>query len=208
MGVNLQKGQAVSLTKANNGNKLSKVTMGLGWDAYVWEEKRSGGFLGLGGKKTGERVKVERDVDLDASCVTMDENGTILETVYFGNLKNNNQSIVHTGDNRTGDGDGDDEQIRVDLDSLPANVKTVVFTVNAFCGVTFNDVHNSYCRLLDNNGKEIVKFPMDSSGNHTAMIMAKVVRQANGDWEFTAIGEKASGRTVRDLSESVQSIVR
>lgn len=210
MGISLSKGEGISLSKANNGNSLSRVTMGLGWDAYVWEEEKTGGFMGGifgGGKPTGKRVKVERDVDLDASCVTLDKNGRVIDTIYFGRRSGANGAILHTGDNLTGDGDGDDEQIKVALDKLSADVEHVVFTVNAFSNVNFNIVHNAFCRLCDDRDNEVVRFPLDSSGDHTAIVMAKVSRQGN-DWHFEAVGKKCNGRTVDQIKDVVQSLVR
>ncbi len=101
MTVNLQKGQKISLSK-EGGGALTRVTMGLGWDAI-----KSKGFLGFGAKT--------ESVDLDASVVMFDESNRPVDTVWFRQLKSKDGSIVHTGDNRTGAGDGDDEQINVDL---------------------------------------------------------------------------------------------
>ncbi len=143
MAISLQKGQKISLSKESGGS-LSKVIMGLGWDA-----KKSGGGLlkGLFGGGGSDAI------DLDASCILFDDNNKAVDTVYFGHLKSKDGSIVHTGDNRTGAGDGDDEQIIVDLDKVPANVKSLVFTVNSFTGQTFDSVENAYCRLVDSSSK-------------------------------------------------------
>ena len=121
MAVNLQKGQKISLEKEAGGT-LSSIVMGLGWDAV----KKSGGFFGFGGGSA--------EIDLDASCLLFDENKQVLDSVWFRQLRSRDGSITHTGDNRTGDGDGDDEQIIVNLNSVPANIKSLVFTVNSFTG--------------------------------------------------------------------------
>ncbi|MDD1641427.1 MAG: TerD family protein [Methylococcaceae bacterium] len=113
MAINLQKGQKISLSK-ESGGALSKVVMGLGWDA-----KKSGGGMLKGMFGGGS----SSSIDLDASCVLFNDQNKVVDTVYFGQLKSRDGSIVHTGDNRTGDGDGDDEQIIVDLDKIPATVK-------------------------------------------------------------------------------------
>jgi len=189
MAINLQKGQKISLSKESGGT-LSKVVMGLGWDA-----KKSGTSLlkGMFGGGGGESI------DLDASCVLFDEKNKVVDTVYFGHLKSKDGSIVHTGDNRTGDGDGDDEQIIVDLDKVPEQVKSLVFTVNSFTGQTFNSVENAYCRIVDNsNKKEIARYTLSSQGSHTAQIMAKLYRH-NGEWKMHAIGENGTGRTIENL---------
>ncbi|MDD5276106.1 MAG: TerD family protein [Methylovulum sp.] len=190
MAINLQKGQKISLSKESGGS-LSKVVMGLGWDA-----KKSGGKSLLGGMFGGGGGD---SIDLDASCVLFDDTNKAVDTVYFGHLKSKDGSIVHTGDNRTGDGDGDDEQIIVDLDKVPANVKSLVFTVNSFTGQTFDSVENAYCRLVDSGSKtEVARYTLSAQGSHTAQIMAKLYRH-NGEWKMHAIGENGTGRTIENL---------
>lgn len=186
MSVNLQKGQKISLDKEGGGG-LSKVTMGLGWDVA-----KSKGFFGFGGGQGAA-------VDLDASVVMFDESNRPVDTVWFRQLKSKDGSIVHTGDNRTGAGDGDDEQISVDLARVPATVKSLVFTVNSFTGQNFSTVENAYCRLINaGNNQEVARFNLSVQGSHTAQIMAKLYRH-NGEWKMHAIGENGSGRTFDDL---------
>ena len=128
-----------------------------------------------------------------------DEKNTLVDTVYFGQLKSRDGSILHTGDNRTGDGDGDDEQIVVDLDKVPATVKSLVFTVSSYTGQTFDTVENAYCRIVDNrNNNEIARYTLSAQGSHTAQIMAKLYRH-NGEWKMHAIGENGRGRTIADI---------
>ncbi|MGZ8189762.1 MAG: TerD family protein [Methylococcaceae bacterium] len=190
MAINLQKGQKISLSKEAGGS-LSKVVMGLGWDA-----KKSGGKGLLGGMFGGGGSD---SIDLDASCVMFDDNNKAVDTVYFGHLKSKDGSVVHTGDNRTGEGDGDDEQIQVDLDKVPANVKSLVFTVNSFTGQTFDSVENAYCRIVDSSSKtEVARYTLSAQGSHTAQIMAKVYRHG-GEWKMHAIGENGTGRTIENL---------
>lgn len=185
MSVNLTKGQKISLAKTA-GITLTKVIMGLGWDA-----KKAGGFFGFGGKG--------QEIDLDASCVLFDEKGGFTDAVWFRQLRSKDGSITHTGDNRTGAGEGDDEQILVDLSQVPASVKTLVFVVNSFTGQNFSQIENASCRVVDQGtGKEIAKYDLGAGGTHTAMIMAKVYRH-EGEWKMHAIGEHASGRTFQDL---------
>jgi len=185
MSVNLQKGQKISLAK-EAGGALTRVTMGLGWDAV-----KSKGFFGFGGKS--------ESIDLDASCVLFDEANRPVDVVWFRQLKSRDGSIVHTGDNRTGAGEGDDEQIIVDLARVPANVKSLVFTVNSFTGQNFSQVENAYCRIVDaGNQKEVARYELSVQGAHTAQIMAKLYRH-NGEWKMHAIGENGSGRTFDDL---------
>jgi len=185
MSVNLSKGQKISLEK-ESGGALGKVTMGLGWDAI-----KSKGFLGFGAKTEA--------VDLDASVVMFDEGQRPVDVIWFRQLKSKDGSIVHTGDNRTGAGDGDDEQINVDLAAVPANIKSLVFTANSFTGQNFSTVENAFCRIFDTgNGKEIARYDLSVQGSHTAQIMAKLYRH-NGEWKMHAIGENGSGRTFDDL---------
>jgi tellurium resistance protein TerZ len=189
MAISLQKGQKISLSKEAGGT-LTKVVMGLGWDAV---KKKS--FLGFGGGG-GE-------IDLDASCLMFDERGQITDSVWFRQLKSNDGSIHHTGDNRTGAGDGDDEQIIVDLARIPPNVKSLVFTVNSFTGQTFSQVANAYCRIVDaSNNKEVARYDLSVQGSHTAQIMAKVYRH-NGEWKMHAIGENGVGRTFNELMPQI-----
>lgn len=190
--VSLQKGQTVSLQKAGGGT-LTHVRMGLGWDAI----KKKGFF---GGSK-------EVSVDLDASAVLYDANKQVLDQVWFQQLRSRDGAVQHTGDNRTGAGDGDDESIVVFLDRLPAEVHTMVFLVNSFTGQGFSQIENATCRLVDEtNGQELARYVLSGSGPHTAQIMAKVTRDGAG-WAMTAIGNVANGRTFRDLLPAIQPVV-
>jgi tellurium resistance protein TerZ len=189
MSVNLSKGQKISLDK-EAGSALSKITMGLGWDAI-----KTKGFLGFGSKSEA--------VDLDASCILFDESNRPADIVWFRQLKSKDGSILHTGDNRTGAGEGDDEQINVELNNVPANVKSLVFTVNSFTGQNFSQVENAYCRILNAaNGQEVARFNLSVQGAHTAQIMAKLYRH-NGEWKMHAIGENGNGRTFDDLMPQI-----
>lgn len=188
-GVSLSKGQSVSLEKTSGGS-LSKVRMGLGWDAA---EKK-----GLFGKKKAQSI------DLDASALLFNAQGQLVDQVWFRQLKSKDGSVEHTGDNRTGAGEGDDESIRVDLAKVPAEVTTLVFTVNSFTGQDFSQIENAFCRLVDESAgdAEIARYELTGSGSHNAQIMAKVAR-AGGGWSMTAIGVPASGRTFRDLLPAI-----
>jgi tellurium resistance protein TerZ len=189
MSISLTKGQAISLEKTN-GPKLVQVTMGLGWDV-----KKSKGFFGLGGGGGS--------IDLDASCLLFDASNRMVDQVWFRQLQSTDGSIRHSGDNRTGAGDGDDETINVNLERLPANVVTLIFTVNSFTGETFDRVENAFCRLVDaSNRTEIAKYNLSSSGGHTGQVMAKISRKT-GEWVMTAIGENSTGRTFQDMGTSI-----
>lgn len=193
MAINLQKGQKISLAKEAGGT-LNKIIMGLGWDAV-----ESRGFLGFGGG--------QQEIDLDASCLLFDESKSPVDVVFFRQLRSKDGSIQHTGDNRTGAGDGDDEQINVNLDAVPALVKSLVFTVNSFTGQDFSQVKNAFCRIVDaSNGKEIARYNLSVQGNHSAQIMAKVYRH-NGEWKMHAIGENGRGRTFEDLIPQITPLL-
>lgn len=184
MAVSLSKGQKVSLTKREGGT-LTQVRMGLGWDAV----KKKGFF---GGTRS-------QSIDLDASALLFDRGGSLIDQVWFQQLRSKDGSVQHTGDNLTGAGEGDDESIRVDLSAVPASVATLVFTVNSFTGQDFYQIENAYCRLIDETTEtEIARYELSGSGRHTAQIMAKVTRDGTG-WSMTAMGIPASGRTFRDL---------
>jgi tellurium resistance protein TerZ len=188
MGLSLQKGQSLSLKKGDGG-ALTQVRFGLGWDSAA-PVKRS--FFGS--KKAAE-------IDLDASAIFFDAAGKVVDTVWFKQLASKDGSAQHTGDNLTGAGDGDDETIRVDLSRVSSSVTQIVFVISSYSQQTFDLVENAFCRLLDDStpgAPEVVRYQLTDSGTHTAMVMAKVARDASG-WTFTAIGERANGRTVLDL---------
>ena len=191
MAVSLQKGQKISLDK-EAGVKLTKIIMGLGWDAV-----KSKGFLGFGG---GKFV----DIDLDASCILFDDQGNQVDAVWFRQLKSHDGSVLHTGDNRTGGGDGDDEQIVVDLTRVSANVSSLIFTVNSFTGQNFSQIENATCRIVNaSNNQEVARFNLSTLGLHNAQIMAKLYRH-NGEWKMHAIGEIGNGRTFEELMPQIK----
>lgn len=180
MGINLQKGQRIDLTKGNTG--LSEVLMGLGWEGVSgW----------LGGSK---------DIDLDASVILFDENKNVVDLVSFRQLRSKDGSIIHSGDNRTGAGAGDDEKITVSLARVPSNVKSLIFVVNSFTGQTFKDVKEAYVRLVDvRDGAELARITLSEKGAQRSAILASVYRNGS-EWKMAGIGELAEGgRTAEDL---------
>ncbi|MCR6687976.1 TerD family protein [Cellulomonas sp.] len=192
MSVSLNKGQSVSLAKSD-GAGLTRVRMGLGWDAAK--------VKGLFG-----RVK-EKAIDLDASCLMYDASGTLVDQVWFRQLRSKDGSVQHLGDNLTGAGDGDDESVVVDLGAVTPSVTQLVFTVNSYSGESFSQVENAFCRLVDStNEQEVARFDLTGSGPHTAQIMAKVSRNGAG-WTMTALGVKANGRTIKDLASAVAQVL-
>lgn len=193
MSVSLSKGSSVSLKK-QDGSDLSRVILGLGWDA-----KKKKGFFGGGG-----------DIDLDASAVLLDASKNVVDSVWYGNLGSRDGSVKHSGDNLTGAGEGDDEQIVVDLSRVPANVASIVLTINSYSGDEFSQVSNVFARVVDASTSaqvEVVKYDLASSdtGNSTANIVAKLVRSGAG-WSFTALGVAATGKTVKQLFPAVQAV--
>ena len=189
MGLSLVKGQKISLEK-ECGAGLARVAMGLGWDAV-----KPKGIMGMFSKP--------KEIDLDASCVMFDGAKNIVDVVWFRQLASKDGSIQHSGDNRTGAGDGDDETINVDLSRIPANVTSLVFTINSFTGQTFNEIENAFCRLVNiANNQEIAKYTLSGGGNVTAQIMAKVYRH-NNEWKMAAIGEPANGQTFQQILPNI-----
>jgi tellurium resistance protein TerZ len=189
MSVSLSKGQSVSLVKQDGGG-LRNVRMGLGWDAV----RKKGLF--------GSRAQ---SIDLDASALLFDAAGNLVDQVWFQQLTSADGSIQHTGDNRTGAGEGDDESIRVDLAAVPPRVQTIVFTVNSFTGQDFSQIENAFCRLIDESTEtEIARYDLSGSGSHTAQLMAKVSRSGGG-WSMTALGVATSGRTFHELLPAIST---
>lgn len=186
MSISLVKGQKISLAK-QDGSSLSKIFLGAGWDVA-----KSGGMFGLfgGGNKS---------IDLDVSVITFDANKKQLDNVYFGQLRSRDGSIVHSGDNLTGAGEGDDEVIHVDLSQVPSNVQSIVFTISSFRGQTFEKVENAFCRLVDQTtNQQIAHYNLSAKGNYTALIIAKVYRH-EGAWKMSALGESCNGRTLHEI---------
>lgn len=175
--VNLTKSARVDLTKTG-APPLARVTMGLGWDPAP----------GRG------------NIDLDASVIAYDGSGKKLEIVWFMHKKEFGGAIQHTGDNLTGAGDGDDEQIKVDLLAMPPQVTTLVFTINSFSGQKFTDIRRAFCRLVDDaTGQELVRFDLSDSQVSTGVLMAAMRRTGPQTWQMRAIGEFHDGRTVKKL---------
>jgi len=194
MSVSLTKGQKISLSKEGAG--LTRLFMGLGWDVA-----KKGGLLGglFGGGS--------EEIDLDASCLVFNDAGALVDQIWFRQLKGVNGAVVHMGDNRTGEGSGDDEVIKVDLAALPATVKTLVFTVTSFRGQTFDKIANATCRVVDDtSGKELARFTLSEAGPHTGLVMAKLYRH-NEEWKIHAVGEKTVGRTFHDMMPAITAVL-
>lgn len=179
MAISLSKGQKVDLTKGNPS--LTKVLVGLGWDT----NKYDGGF----------------DFDLDAAAFLLGGNGKVIsdeDFVFYNNLKHKSGSVEHMGDNLTGSGEGDDEQIKIDLSKIPANIDKIDFTVTIHEAdtrkQTFGQVSNAFIRIADEtNGKELIRYDLGEDFSvETALVVGEIYRH-NGEWKFNAIGSGFSG---------------
>ena len=186
MSINLKKGQKIDLTKHDAG--LRSVMVGLGWD----EAQRGGGFFGL---------RQAKPIDCDASVILCGADGKVVDRndikkscVYFGNLRHESGAIVHQGDNLTGAGEGDDEQIMIDLRKVPQNIGKMVFVVNIYDANKKNQhfgmIQNAFIRLVNRaKGEELCRFDLseDYSGM-TGLVVGELYRR-NGEWKFNAIGQ-------------------
>ncbi len=195
MGVNLQKGQRVDLVK--HGESLSKVIVGLGWDPVKSGKGRFGGLFGGGNS----------EVDCDASVLMLDANGKLgsaKDVIYFGNLKSRSGSVTHTGDNLTGDGDGDDEQVIVDLQRVPNGIEKLVFVVNIYDCIKrkqdFGMIENAFIRVFNPaNNNELIKYNLSENySGKTALITGEIYRH-NGGWKFAAVGEGTNDSGLRSI---------
>lgn len=181
--ISLKKGQKVSLKKdLNGGNDLGIVKMGLGWDITP-----SAGT-----------------VDLDASCVLLDADKKVVELCWFQNKEC--KGVTHSGDNLTGEGDGDDEVITVDLNKVDDKVMHIVFAVTSFRGQKFTVVENAQVRLLDQNKTELGKYRLSVGFDKTGLVMGRLYRH-NGEWKFAALGDAENGKTIKDLVSFIQQLI-
>ncbi|MDM8215112.1 TerD family protein [Desulfovibrio piger] len=178
MSVSLSKGGNVSLSKEEPG--IESITVGLGWDA---------------------RSTDGSDFDLDASCFMLNASGKVRsdsDFIFYNNLKSNCGSVVHTGDNRTGEGDGDDEAINVELSQVPADVAKLAFTVTIHEAdqrrQNFGMVSNAFIRIVNKKtGREVARFDLsEDASTNTAMIFGEVYRY-NNEWKFRAVGQGYDG---------------
>ncbi|PSO49264.1 MAG: stress protein [Cyanobacteria bacterium SW_9_44_58] len=192
MGINLQKGQRISLKK--EAPSLTRLMCGLGWDII---------------ERSGIGSMFQTDFDLDASVLCLNENDKLKgnsNVVYFGNLSHQSGAITHLGDNLTGEGEGDDEQIIVDLPNIPSQISKLVFVVTIYDAVKrkqdFSQVENAFVRLVDlGNNQEIARYTL--SGNdyqgRTTMLLAEVYRY-DDEWKMAAVG---NGLELNGLQEVV-----
>ena len=179
MAITLEKGQKIDLTKTNPG--LKKLHVGLGWDT----NKYDGGA----------------DFDLDASAFLLGENQKVSsddDFIFYNQPRSPEGSVEHTGDNRTGAGDGDDESLKIDLTRLPADVQKIIFTVTIHDAEArrqnFGQVQNAFIRIVNNASQhEIVRFDLNEDySTETAMVFGELYRH-NGEWKFRAVGQGYAG---------------
>lgn len=161
---------------------MDAITIGLGWDTGAGQ------------------------VDLDVSAVLLDSSGGDLETVFFGRLESPEHGIKHSGDNLTGEGEGDDEQIMVNLTRVGERVAQIAFVINIYTrGKSFREVSSPYCRVVDNtSGSELCRYSLSDAGSESALIVAKIAREAGGRWGFHALGLPCVGRTWKDSLPHIQ----
>lgn len=201
--INLQKGQKLDLTKGNPG--LSRIMIGLGWDVGAGKPK-SGGFLsGIIGGGTAK-------IDCDASAILLNAQDKLTakdRLVYYGNLQSADRSVKHSGDNLTGAGDGDDEQIHVDLGIVSGDVQKIVFVVNIYdCKNRKQDfglIANAFIRVVNPaNGQELCRFNLtDNYSGKTSLVVAEVYRH-NAEWKFNALGEATNDFSLTELIRRYQ----
>ena len=204
MAISLQKGQRVDLTKGHPG--LEKIVVGLGWDPV--QQKKAGGLLGglFGGGGGGSAS----NMDIDASVIMLQDDKFVGKDnlIYFGNLKSKCGSVTHTGDNRTGAGDGDDEQVIINLKMIPANINKLVFVVNIYDCVKrkqdFGQVENAFIHVMNsaNNNEELLKFSLSENyAGSTSLTVAEIYRNGS-EWKFAAVG---AGSSDAGLGEMVKN---
>lgn len=195
MAVNLQKGQKVDLTKNNTG--LNRIIVGLGWD----QVKKAKGFFS--GK--------QKEVDCDASALLL-RNGKLAykeDIVYFGELRHRSGSVKHMGDNLTGEGAGDDEQIMIELANVPQEYDRIIIVVNIYQAVERNQhfgmIENAFCRLVDTrNNQELCRYNLtENYDGMLAMIFGEVYRHGN-EWKFNAMGQGTKDASLGQLVSKFQ----
>ncbi|RFU69024.1 TerD family protein [Peribacillus saganii] len=179
MSISLAKGQRIDLTKSNPG--LTRVIIGLGWDT----NRYSGGF----------------DFDLDACAFLTDQNNKCpndTDFIFYNNLKDPSGAVEHTGDNRTGAGDGDDEQIKIDFSKVPSQIHKIAITVTiheaAARKQNFGQVSNAFVRVVnEENSQEVLRYDLGEDFSiETAVVICELYRHGS-DWKFSAIGSGFSG---------------
>lgn len=196
MAVSLKKGQKVSLSKSSSGQStgLSRVVVGLGWDEA---SRGTGGLFGSRGPAF--------DCDASAFLLHGGKLSNIKDIVYFGNLRHASGAVQHMGDNLTGAGAGDDEQIIIDLSRVPADIDRIVVVVNIYQALqrrqSFGMIRNAFIRIVDaRNNAEFLRYSLtDDYSGMTALIFGEIYRY-NGEWKFSAIGQGTTDPGLKELA--------
>jgi len=175
----MEKGDVVDMPRSD---MLTHVTAGLGWD-------------------TGSE-----DIDLDVSVIVYERGNNMLGTIFFGNLEG--FGLKHSGDNLTGEGDGDDETIEVSLPRIDSKAQSLVFVVNIYTrGKTFAEVKKPYCRIVDPDGSEFCRYELSEAGRDNGLVVARLFRGAGDRWSFQAIGQPVPGNTWKDSLPRIPSLL-
>lgn len=196
MSVSLQKGQKILLSKENAG--LQKVVVGLGWDPQKPEKSLFGRL-----RRTGAS-----NIDCDAMAFLLNEEGVIAQekdVVFFGRLTHDSGCVQHRGDNLTGDGEGDDEQIFIDLARLPTKYQKIVIAVGVYQAIAraqhFGMIKNAFIRLVDaDTEKELCVYNLSENYDGMRSMIFGELYRSNGEWNFTAIGQPLKEWSVADLA--------
>lgn len=174
----MEKGSVVDLPQSSS---VQNIVAGLGWDVD------------------------DGEVDLDVAAVLFDGSGAQRESVFFGNLEA--EGIKHSGDNLTGEGDGDDETINIHLESLPQWTQQIFLVVNIYTnGLSFAQVARPYCHIVDNAGNELARYELREAGSQNGLIIARLFREPGDRWGFQAIGSFCNGRTWKDTMHELTSV--
>lgn len=184
--IELTKGQELELI-SDDGAPLVRLQLGLGWD-----KEKTAGFIGSGAP----------EIDLDASAVEFAE-GQLFDLAFYNNLATRDGAVVHQGDNQTGSGDGDDERLTLDLGRVYAKVDRIAFMVSSYQGHTLEWINNAYCRLLDQDETELVRFRLTGGVPQTGVAMVTLVRRGGG-WAIRAIGEGIDAKVPSDSVEALR----
>lgn len=187
--IQLTPGQELALETAD-GRPLGQVRMGLGWN-----KERTAGFIGTGAP----------EVDLDASAAEYGE-GQWFDMAFYNNLQTRDGSVVHLGDNKTGQGEGDDEVITVDLARVHPRIDSIVFLVSSYQGHSLEWIDRAYCRLVTADDVEIARFTLTHGVPQTGLVMLKLFRDGE-QWRARAIGEGIPARIPAESIEAMKAFL-
>lgn len=190
--LSLEKGSTINLNKQNSTlslqkgihDSLTKLHVGLGWDVHN-----------------------DVDADLDAFILQVDQSGNVFDTIYYGQLKSKDRSILHTGDNLTGEGDGDDEVIKIDLQSLNPKTKQLLVAVNVYqARIPFSQIDNAFVRIENDTSKvELARYNLSKDkGKNYSLVFGSIVKNEDGTWDFKALGDISNDRSIQEVRNSYE----